>query len=92
MLVAMVVLVMGVIVVGAADTLVLRNGRRAECEVLGFSADAVRIRRGGEEQRDVRLADVDYVEFGELAGEVLSRIAISEPTRPDKIAYAVCSL
>ena len=68
-LVAMVVLVMGVIAVTAADTLVLRNGRRAECEVLGFSAEAVRIRRGGEEQRDVRLADVDYVEFGELAGE-----------------------
>jgi hypothetical protein len=68
-LIAMVVLVMGVIAVAAADTLVLRNGRRAECEVLGFSADAVRIRRGGEEQRDVRLADVDYVEFGELAGE-----------------------
>jgi len=51
------------------DTLVFRNGRRAECEVLGFSAEAVRIRRGGGEQRDVRLADLDYVEFGELAGE-----------------------
>jgi hypothetical protein len=37
--------------------------------VLGFSAEAVRIRRGGGEQRDVRLADLDYVEFGELAGE-----------------------
>lgn len=89
-LVAMVVLVMGVIAVGAADTLVLRNGRRAECEVLGFSADAVRIRRGGEEQRDVRLADVDYVEFGELAGEEeAKRKAVATRSATPLIGYWV---
>ena len=52
-----------------ADSLLLRNGRRAECTVLGFTDAAVRIRWQGNQEREVPLAEVDHVIFSPLPGE-----------------------
>ena len=65
-------LILTVLVLAAearADSLLLRNGRRAECTVLSFTDATVRIRWQGNQERDVPLADVDHIIFSPLPGE-----------------------
>jgi len=58
----------------AQDSVVLKNGRKAECRVLDFTAEALKISYqptpgAAAAERLVPLADVDYVELAPLPGE-----------------------
>ncbi len=53
----------------AGDVLTLKNGRTADCRVLSFSESAVKILWQEKEERDIPLADVDYITFAPLPGE-----------------------
>lgn len=74
----------------AQDTVVLKNGRRADCRILDFTTDAVRISwkpdaAGPLQNRDVPLADVDYVELGPLPGEAEARAQAVKVSRSDPL-------
>lgn len=76
--------------VRAQDTVVLKNGRRADCRILDFTADAVRISwkpdaAAPPRNRDVPLADVDYVELGPLPGETDARAQAVKESRSDPL-------
>jgi hypothetical protein len=76
----------------AQDTVFLKNGRKADCQVLDFTADTVKISwkptpGSRAEFRAVPLADVDFVEFAPLPGEAEARAQAvkegrSEPLLP----------
>ncbi len=58
----------------AQDTLILKNGRKADCRVLDFTAGAVKISFRATPDtppadRLIPLADIDYVELAPLPGE-----------------------
>lgn len=58
----------------AQDTLILKNGRKADCRILDFTADAVKISYRASPNvpfadRLIPLTDVDYVELAPLPGE-----------------------
>lgn len=59
----------------AQDTVILKNGRKAECQVVDFTDSAVKIRYqpapgAAAQERPVPLAEVDFVELAPLPGEV----------------------
>ena len=71
---ALLLLVLSTFTATAQDTLVLKNGRRADCRILDFTADAVRISYRATPaapfaDRLIPLAEVDYAEFAPLPGE-----------------------
>ena len=58
----------------AQDTLILRNGRKADCRILDFTADSVKISYRAAPtapfaERLIPLPEVDYVELAPLPGE-----------------------
>ena len=58
----------------AQDTLVLKNGRKADCRVIDFTADSVKISyrtaaNAPFADRLIPLAEIDYVELAPLPGE-----------------------
>lgn len=58
----------------AQDTLILKNGRKADCRVLDFTNDAVKISfratpHAPPADRLIPLAEIDYVELAPLPGE-----------------------
>lgn len=72
----------------ARDTVVLKNGRRAECEILSFTDSAVRLRhRASPEaswtERSIPVAEVDYILFAPLPGEAEALSRALEEGRPD---------
>lgn len=79
--------VLAILPASAQDTLILKNGRRAECQVLDFTAEAVKISfrpaqaaaGAAAEFRAIPLDEVDYVELGALPGEAAARaLAVKE--------------
>ena len=58
----------------AQDTLILKNGRKADCRILDFTADAVKISyratpAAAPADRLIPLTEIDYVEPAPLPGE-----------------------
>ncbi len=70
-------LLLGILAVShasAQDTLVLKNGRKADCRVIDFTAEAVKISYRADpaaaySDRLIPLAEIDYVELAPLPGE-----------------------
>ena len=53
----------------AGDVLTLKNGRTAECRILSFSPTAVKILWQEKEERDIPVADIEFITFAPLPGE-----------------------
>ncbi len=53
----------------AGDVLTLKNGRTADCQVISFTPTTVKILWQEREQRDIPLADIEFITFAPLAGE-----------------------
>lgn len=74
----------------AQDTVILKNGRKAECQVLDFTADTVKISwkpapGATAEFRAVPLAEVDFVEFAPLPGEAEARAQAAKEGRSEPL-------
>ena len=54
---------------GAGDVLTLKNGRTADCRILALSAASVKILWQEKEEREIPLADVEFITFAPLPGE-----------------------
>ena len=54
----------------AGDVLTLKNGRTADCRVMSFAPATVKILWQEREERDIPLADIEFITFAPLAGEV----------------------
>ena len=50
----------------AGDVLTLKNGRTADCRILSFSPAAVKILWQEKEERDIPVADIDFITFAPL--------------------------
>jgi hypothetical protein len=53
----------------AGDVLTLKNGRTADCRIISFSPTTVKILWQEREQRDIPLADVEFITFAPHPGE-----------------------
>jgi len=53
----------------AGDVLTLKNGRTADCQVISFTPTTVRILWQEREQRDIPLADIEFITFAPQPGE-----------------------
>ena len=54
---------------GAGDVLTLKNGRTADCQIISFAPASVKILWQEREQRDIPLADIEFITFAPLPGE-----------------------
>jgi len=53
----------------AGDVLTLKNGRTADCRILSFSPTTVKILWQEKEERDIPVADIEFIDFAPLPGE-----------------------
>ena len=53
----------------AGDVLTLKNGRTADCRILSFSPTAVKILWQEKEEREIPVADIEFITFAPLPGE-----------------------
>lgn len=70
--------------------MILKNGRKAECQVLDFTTDSVKISwkptlGAVPEFRTVPLADVEFVEFAPLPGEAEARAQAAKEGRSEPL-------